>query len=46
MEDCLAKLKEIKIIPISNPSGIATDIYSHFFKEDENTRLDRDSKTV
>lgn len=46
MEKCLKIFKVIKVMPISNPSGVTTDLYTHFFKEDENARLERDSRTV
>lgn len=40
------KLKEIQIMPISNPSGLPTNIYQHYFMDIESIRMERDSRVV
>lgn len=46
MEQIIEAFKNILILPISNPSGLITNIHAHFFIEGESTRIERDSRTV
>jgi len=46
MEKTKGLLKEIKIVPMNNPRGVVTDLYTHFMLEDELVRQERDCLTT
>lgn len=44
MERTLLKLKEIKVHSVNNPFAVNYDMFTYFYKEIEQERLERDSK--
>ena len=45
MDRILWFFKNVRLQPINNQKGHLTTLYEHFIREDEKTRLERDTKS-